>query len=71
MELNTYTWPRNGSAEGGARRVWGKAGQLQTRLLPHSNQLSQQISDNVCKLQNDCCLMSTLQIAHKNLILVQ
>lgn len=37
--------------------------------MPHTNKVSQQISNNVYKLQNVCCFTSTLQISQKNLFL--
>lgn len=40
--------------------------QLQAWLLSYANELSQQVSGNVCELKNGGCLPSTFQISHEN-----
>lgn len=42
--------------------------ELQTQLLLSTHEVNQQMSDNICELQNGCCFTSTLQILRSNLM---
>lgn len=50
LELSTCLWPRR---RGSWRRIQGE--QVQTWLLLPVNGMSEQISKNVCELENVCC----------------
>lgn len=55
-----------GETKGGSRAGWSSW--LQAQRLSHSNEMSQLVNDNVCKLLGGSCFQSTQHISHKNLV---
>ena len=62
-KLNTHMWPRSQRSQ---RRILGKVKQVQTELLPHSSNVSQQIRDIVYELKNSCCFLCALQFPQES-----
>lgn len=60
---HTHTWPRRSWG-----RIQGKVGPLQTCLLFHTNQVSQQIKDKY-EEENGCCFASALYTSCESLSL--
>lgn len=60
MELSTHQAQES-------EQLWRFHGKFQSCLLPHANETSQQIKDNMYQLPNGCYFISTHQILHEKI----